>query len=56
MGFGIIIPPNVGTGYISSGTTGTNGGNTYYKGIINIRASVADAGGGLSGQTCQYST
>ena len=34
--------PIVGTGYISSGSTGTNRGNLYYKGTINIRAAVSD--------------
>ena len=48
--------PIVSTGFISSGSTGTNGGNLYYNGTINIQATVSDTGAGLSGGSCQYST
>jgi hypothetical protein len=48
------MPPIMGTGYISSGTTGSNGWNIYYKWVINIRGDVS--GAGLSGNTCQYTT
>ena len=39
-GFSIdtVVPPVVGTGYISLWTTGTNYGNLYYKWIVTLRA------------------
>ena len=53
---GDTIAPSVGTAYISSGSTGSNGVNMYYNGMINIQASVSDTGAGLSGGSCQYTT
>ncbi|MCX6824520.1 MAG: hypothetical protein NT085_05365 [candidate division SR1 bacterium] len=49
------VPPTVGTGYISTGTTGYANSNYYYTGTISVRANVSDAIVGLSGATCEYS-
>ncbi|MCX6824161.1 MAG: right-handed parallel beta-helix repeat-containing protein [candidate division SR1 bacterium] len=46
----MISAPVVGIGYISSGITGDNGGVKYYKGIINIRASLS----GTNITSCEY--
>jgi len=48
----VILPPQVGTAYISSGTTGDNGGMNYYKWTIDVRAYLSWS----TISTCEYTT